>query len=276
MACKPRMKTAASDPKLSNTTVAFLNAQNQDLHAKSIVQTLLLITLPELAQVQVCCKLDAISFTYEASALPLPPPQTTEEEAESITNEMDIQLYNDCLASLLVWIGKEGFNNETDSDARDTLIKHIYKAAKVFNLITIVMLPTPSPPPPFPRPHSDEEDIHMEIPTPAPLPEVATPLPVIMSTKPRAVVVPIEPGLPFRPSFAEAAVKTLHPNAPPFVRAPKHAPQPPPKATQDPVSVTNIHSLIIPFFCQSIVLYPSWTLPLPIWTYIYQIQCLCS
>ncbi|KAF9440150.1 hypothetical protein P691DRAFT_783194 [Macrolepiota fuliginosa MF-IS2] len=52
MAHKPQMKTAASNPKLSDTTVTFLNAQNQDLHAKSIMQTSLLITLPKLVQIQ--------------------------------------------------------------------------------------------------------------------------------------------------------------------------------------------------------------------------------
>ncbi|KAF9440027.1 hypothetical protein P691DRAFT_768417 [Macrolepiota fuliginosa MF-IS2] len=223
------MKTAASDTKLSDTTVTFLNTQNQDLCTKSITQTLLLVTLPKLVQVQVCCKLDAIGFTYEAPTLPLPLPQTTEEEVESIADEMDIHLYNDCLTSLLVWIGKEGFNNETDSNAQDTLIKSIFKLAKVFNLVTIVTLPTPSPPPLCLRPHSDKEDIHMEPPTPAhvfseaamqtptPLPEGAMPPPVIMSTKPRAAVAPIKPGPPSRPSFTEAAVKSLHPNAPPFV-----------------------------------------------------------
>ncbi|KAF9440882.1 hypothetical protein P691DRAFT_767095 [Macrolepiota fuliginosa MF-IS2] len=117
MACKPRMKTAASNPKLSDTTVTSLNAQNQDLHAKSIIQMSLLITLPKLAQIQVCHKLDAIGFTYEASALPLPPLETPKEEEDSNDDEMDIHLFNDALTSLILWIRKDGFNKETDSDA---------------------------------------------------------------------------------------------------------------------------------------------------------------
>ncbi|KAF9441823.1 hypothetical protein P691DRAFT_790607, partial [Macrolepiota fuliginosa MF-IS2] len=123
---------------------------------------------------------------------------------------------------------KDGFNNETNSDAQDTLIKHIFKVAKVFNLVTIITPPMPSPPPPCPRPHSDKEDIHMEPPTPAcvfsetatqtpaPLPEEATPPPVIMSTKPKPMVAPIKSGPPSRPSFAKAVAKTLCPNAPPL------------------------------------------------------------
>ncbi|KAF9453741.1 hypothetical protein P691DRAFT_790963 [Macrolepiota fuliginosa MF-IS2] len=221
MAHKPQTRIAASDPKLSNTTVAFLNTQNQNLRTKSIMQTLLLVTPPELVQVQIHHELNAIGFTYEAPTLLLPPPQTTEEEAESIVDEMDIHLYNDCLASLLIWIGKEGFNNETDSNTQDALIKSIFKLANLFNLVTIITLPTPSPPPPCSRPHSNKENIHMEPPplhTPAPLPKVATPPPVIMLTKPKAVVAPTESGPPSRPSFAKAAVKTLHPNAPSFMQ----------------------------------------------------------
>ncbi|KAF9439557.1 hypothetical protein P691DRAFT_769442 [Macrolepiota fuliginosa MF-IS2] len=101
MACKPRMKTAASDPKLSNTTVTFLNTQNQDLCTKSIMQMLLLITLPELAQIQVHHKLDAISFTYEAPALPLPPTKTHDKEEELITEDKaNINLFNNALTAL--------------------------------------------------------------------------------------------------------------------------------------------------------------------------------
>ncbi|KAF9442078.1 hypothetical protein P691DRAFT_790084 [Macrolepiota fuliginosa MF-IS2] len=117
MACKPKVKAAASNTKLSDTTVTFLNAQNQDLHTKSIVQTLLLVTLPELVQVQVCCELDAIGFTYKAPTLPLPPTETPDKAEDFISeDEMNINLFNDTLASLIIWIKKEGFNNETDSD----------------------------------------------------------------------------------------------------------------------------------------------------------------
>ncbi|KAF9440011.1 hypothetical protein P691DRAFT_768448 [Macrolepiota fuliginosa MF-IS2] len=112
MACKPQMKTAASNTKLSDTTIAFLNAQNQDLCAKSIVQTSLLITLPELVQIQICHKLDAISFTYEAPILPLPPLGTPKEEEDSNNEEMNIHLFNDALHSLILWTANEGFNNE--------------------------------------------------------------------------------------------------------------------------------------------------------------------
>ncbi|KAF9440145.1 hypothetical protein P691DRAFT_768205 [Macrolepiota fuliginosa MF-IS2] len=236
MAQKSRTKAQASNPKLSDTTVTFLNAQNQDLCTKSIVQTSLLITLPKITQVQVHCELNAIGFTYEAPTLPLPSTKTYDKEENLTADEMDIHLYNDCLNSLLTWIGKE-----------DTLIKSIFKLAKVFNLVTIITLPTPSPPPPCLRPHSDKEDIHMEPPapthvfseaaiqTPATLPRVTIPPPVIMSTKPRAVVASSGPGPTSRPSFAKAVVKTLCPNAPPFMQGPPHAPKPPPKATQGPV-----------------------------------------
>ncbi|KAF9441472.1 hypothetical protein P691DRAFT_766245 [Macrolepiota fuliginosa MF-IS2] len=233
MAHKPRMKATASDPKLSNTTVAFLNAQNQDLHARSIMQMSLLITLPELAQVQVCCELNAISFTYEAPTLSLPPPEIPKEEEDSTNEEMDIHLFNDMLTSLLIWIGKDGFNNKPDCNAHDGLIKCIFKLAKVFNLMMIITLPTPPPPPPCTQPHSDEEDVHMEPPTPAhvfseaasqtpaPLPMVAMPPPPplpVTSTTPIPVMPTLsKPGPLSRPSFAEAAVRTLCPTAPPFV-----------------------------------------------------------
>ncbi|KAF9441038.1 hypothetical protein P691DRAFT_766853 [Macrolepiota fuliginosa MF-IS2] len=147
----------------------------------------LLVTLPELTQIQICHELDAISFTYEAPALPLSPTKTHDKEEELIMEDKaNIHLFNNALNALYKWIGNKGFNNETDSDAQDTLIKHIFKLAKAFNLVTIVTLPTPSPPPPCSRPHLDKEDIHMEPPTPtcvfseaatqtpAPLPEVAT------------------------------------------------------------------------------------------------------
>ncbi|KAF9443799.1 hypothetical protein P691DRAFT_763947 [Macrolepiota fuliginosa MF-IS2] len=121
MACKPKGKATASNPKLSDTTVTFLNAQNQDLHTKSIVQTLLLITLPELMQVQVCCKLNAIGFTYEAPTLPLPPAEASNEKAneaeDSSEDEMDIHLFNNALTCLIKWVDKDSFNNETDTDA---------------------------------------------------------------------------------------------------------------------------------------------------------------
>ncbi|KAF9439690.1 hypothetical protein P691DRAFT_769116 [Macrolepiota fuliginosa MF-IS2] len=118
MACKPRTKAQASDPKLSDTTVAFLNAQNQDLHTKSIVQTLLLITLPELTQVQVHHKLNTISFTYEAPTLPLLPTETPDEAEELITKDKaNIHLFNNALDTLFKWILNGGFNNETDLDA---------------------------------------------------------------------------------------------------------------------------------------------------------------
>ncbi|KAF9440769.1 hypothetical protein P691DRAFT_781468 [Macrolepiota fuliginosa MF-IS2] len=167
MACKPRTKATASDLKLSDTMVAFLNAQNQDLCAKSIVQTSLLITLPELAQVQVQCKLDAISFTYEAPALPLPPPENPKEEDDSNDDDMNIHLYNDALLSLITWVKKDGFNNKSDFEACNKLLKYIFKLAKDFNLVTIITPPTPSPPPPCSQPHSDNKDIHMEPPAPA-------------------------------------------------------------------------------------------------------------
>ncbi|KAF9442554.1 hypothetical protein P691DRAFT_765097 [Macrolepiota fuliginosa MF-IS2] len=138
MAHKPQMKTAASDPKLSDTTVTFLNAENQDLCTKSIMQTSLLVTLPKLVQIQVCYELDAISFTYEAPTLPLPPLETPKEEEDSNDEEMDIHLFNDALASLIMWCRKDGFNKETDSDAQDTLIKCIFKVAKDFNLVIII------------------------------------------------------------------------------------------------------------------------------------------
>ncbi|KAF9442164.1 hypothetical protein P691DRAFT_789960 [Macrolepiota fuliginosa MF-IS2] len=234
MAHKPQMKTAASDPKLSNTTVAFLNAQNQDLHTKSIVQTSLLVTLPELMQ---------------APTLPLPPLETPKAEEDSNNNERDIHLFNNTLTSLILWCRKDSFNKETDSDTQDTLIKRIFKVAKDFNLVTIITLPTPSPSPPCTQPHSNEEDIHMELPTPtcvfskaatqtpAPLPVLAmpTPPPLPVMSAPAAST-SSKPGLPSRPSFAKAVAKTLCPNAPPFVRGPPHAPQPPIKATQGPVS----------------------------------------
>ncbi|KAF9440237.1 hypothetical protein P691DRAFT_782912 [Macrolepiota fuliginosa MF-IS2] len=108
------------NPKLSDTTVTFLNAQNQDLHTKSIVQTLLLITLPGLAQIQVHCKLDTIGFTYEAPALPLPPTKTHDEEEELITeDEANINLFNDTLAALYKWVGpsRHQFYIETSAAA---------------------------------------------------------------------------------------------------------------------------------------------------------------
>ncbi|KAF9440140.1 hypothetical protein P691DRAFT_768211 [Macrolepiota fuliginosa MF-IS2] len=117
MACKSRRNATASNTKLSNTTVAFLNAQNQDLHAQSIMQISLLVTLPELVQVQVCCELSAIGFTYEAPTLPLPPPEPVKEEEDPSDDEMDIHLFNDAPAHLLEWIGKDGFNNETNTNA---------------------------------------------------------------------------------------------------------------------------------------------------------------
>ncbi|KAF9441210.1 hypothetical protein P691DRAFT_766591 [Macrolepiota fuliginosa MF-IS2] len=127
MACKPRTRAQASDSKLSNTTVAILNAQNQDLYAQSIVQTSLLITLPKLAQVQVCHELNTIGFTYEAPTLPLPPAEFVNEADDNTDDEMDIHLFNDTLTHLLKWC--------------------IFKLAKIFNLVTIVTLPTPPPPP---------------------------------------------------------------------------------------------------------------------------------
>ncbi|KAF9441491.1 hypothetical protein P691DRAFT_791252 [Macrolepiota fuliginosa MF-IS2] len=222
--------TAASDPKLSDTTVTFLNAQNQDLCTKSIMQTLFLVTLPKLMQVQVQHELNAIGFTYKAPTLPLPPLKTPKEEEDSNDDEMDIHLFNDALASLILWCRKDSFNKETDSNAQDTLIKCIFKVAKDFNLVTIVTLPTPSPPPPCTQPYSDEEDIHMEPPTPshvfseaamqtpAPLPMPATPTPPSLPmTSAPATSTSSRPGPPPRPSFAEAAAKTLCPNTPPFM-----------------------------------------------------------
>ncbi|KAF9439798.1 hypothetical protein P691DRAFT_830812, partial [Macrolepiota fuliginosa MF-IS2] len=240
MAHKPQTKTAASNPKLSNTTVAFLNTQNQDLCTKSIMQTSLLVTLPKLAQVQVQCELDAISFTYEAPTLPLPPLEAPKEEEDFNDNEMDIHLFNNALASLILWCRKDSFNKETDSDAQDTLIKHIFKVAKDFNLVTIITPPTPSPPPPCTQPHSDEEDIHMEPPTPtcvfseaatqtpAPLSMLTmpTPPPLLMTSAPAASK-SSKPRPTPRPSFAEAVAKTLHPTAPHLCKA-HHMPHSPP------------------------------------------------
>ncbi|KAF9449466.1 hypothetical protein P691DRAFT_791106 [Macrolepiota fuliginosa MF-IS2] len=192
MAHKPQMKTAASDPKLSDTTVAFLNAQNQDLHTKSIMQMSLLITLPELVQVQVRHELDAIGFTYEAPTLPLPPPVIPKEEEDSNNNKMDIHLFNDTLHSLIIWTANEGFNNKANFEARHTMVKHIHVLACEFNVAKVITLPTPPPPPPCTQPHSNEEDIHMEPPapthvfseaatqTPAPLPVPATPTPPLL------------------------------------------------------------------------------------------------
>ncbi|KAF9439414.1 hypothetical protein P691DRAFT_769868 [Macrolepiota fuliginosa MF-IS2] len=117
MAHKPQTKTAASNPKLSGTTVAFLNAPNQDLHTKSIVQTSLLVTLPELMQIQIHCELDTIGFTYEAPTLPLPPTETHDKEELIMEDEENIHLFNDTLSALYKWVGNEGFNNETDFDA---------------------------------------------------------------------------------------------------------------------------------------------------------------
>ncbi|KAF9441640.1 hypothetical protein P691DRAFT_766048 [Macrolepiota fuliginosa MF-IS2] len=130
---------------------------------------------------------------------------------------MDIHLFNNALASLILWIRKDGFNKEIDSNTQDTLIKHIFKVAKDFNLVTIVTLPTPSPPPPCTQPHSDDEDIHMELPaptcvfseaatqTPAPLPmsATATPSPFPVTSAPAAST-SSKPGPPPRPSFAKA------------------------------------------------------------------------
>ncbi|KAF9442893.1 hypothetical protein P691DRAFT_764785 [Macrolepiota fuliginosa MF-IS2] len=131
---------------------------------------------------------------------------------------MDIYLFNDALAHLIKWIGADSFN-KTDSNACEMLVKHIFKVAKDFNLVTIVTPPTPSPPPPCTRPHSDEEDIHMEPPaptcmfseaamqTPAPLPMVATPpppsTPVPSANPSPAAAMSSKPGPPPRPSFAE-------------------------------------------------------------------------
>ncbi|KAF9441191.1 hypothetical protein P691DRAFT_766612 [Macrolepiota fuliginosa MF-IS2] len=106
MAHKPKGKTTASSTKLSDTIIAFLNAQNQDLHAKSIMQTSLLVTLPKLTQIQVHWELDAIGFTYEAPTLPLPPTEPSNEEGDD--DEMNIHLFNNALASLLNWLGKDG------------------------------------------------------------------------------------------------------------------------------------------------------------------------
>ncbi|KAF9447812.1 hypothetical protein P691DRAFT_760473 [Macrolepiota fuliginosa MF-IS2] len=232
---------SASDPKLSDTTVAFLNAQNQDLHTKSIVQTLLLVTLPKLVQIQVHRKLNAIGFTYEAPALPLPPTETHDEEEELITeDEANIHLFNDALATLYKW--------------------HIFKLAKAFNVVKILAPPTPSPPPPYTQPHSDEEDIHMEPPTPtcvfseaamqtpAPLPVLATSAPPPLPAPPGAAVASSKPGPPSRPSFAKAAVKTLCPNAPPPLHEAHHvphSPQPrPPKVPSQASTRNNLISLL--------------------------------
>ncbi|KAF9440161.1 hypothetical protein P691DRAFT_768190 [Macrolepiota fuliginosa MF-IS2] len=186
------------------------------------MQTLLLVTLPKLVQVQVCRELDAISFTYEAPTLPLPPLETPKEGEDSNDEEMDIHLFNDALTSLIMWLAKD------------------------FNLVTIITLPTPSPLPPCTQPHSNKEDIHMEPPapthvfseaatqTPAPLPVLAMRPPPLLVMPAHATSMSSKPGPPSRPSFAEAAAKTLCPNAPPFVQGPTQAPQPP-KATQGPI-----------------------------------------
>ncbi|KAF9442295.1 hypothetical protein P691DRAFT_765357 [Macrolepiota fuliginosa MF-IS2] len=114
------------------------------------------------------------------------------------------------------------------------LIKCIFKVAKDFNLVTIVTPPTPSPPPPCSRPHSNE-DIHMEPPIPAHMfSEAAT------QTSAPIPMVAISPPLPYLPLFSETVAKVLHPNAPPFVQGPTHAPQPPPKATQGSVSSKHL------------------------------------
>ncbi|KAF9443904.1 hypothetical protein P691DRAFT_787383 [Macrolepiota fuliginosa MF-IS2] len=118
MTCKPKAKAAASNTKLSDTTVTFLNAQNQDFCTKSIMQTLLLITLPKLVQVQVHHKLNTISFTYEAPTLPLPPTETYDKAEDFIPeDEANINLFNNALASLILWIRKDSFNNKTNSNA---------------------------------------------------------------------------------------------------------------------------------------------------------------
>ncbi|KAF9440972.1 hypothetical protein P691DRAFT_766939 [Macrolepiota fuliginosa MF-IS2] len=157
---------------------------------------------------------------------------------DSTDGEMNIHLYNDTLASLLKWIEEGKFNDETNSDAQETLVKHIYTVAKWFNLVKILTLPTPSPPPPCMRPHSNEEDIHMEPPiptcvfseaatqTPAPIHVVTMsppPPPSVLSANSiPAAAMTSKPGPLPRPSFAEAAAKTLHPITP----------QPPSKAPQ--------------------------------------------
>ncbi|KAF9439766.1 hypothetical protein P691DRAFT_768923 [Macrolepiota fuliginosa MF-IS2] len=110
MACKSRRNATASDTKLSDTIVAFLNAQNQDLCAKSIVQTSLLVMLPKLAQIQIHCKLDAIGFAYEAPTLLLPPTKSANEAEDNSDDEMDIHLFNNALTHLLKWVGEDGFN----------------------------------------------------------------------------------------------------------------------------------------------------------------------
>ncbi|KAF9443088.1 hypothetical protein P691DRAFT_764611 [Macrolepiota fuliginosa MF-IS2] len=248
MARKPKTKASASDTKLSDTTVTFLNAQNQDLHTKSIVQMLLLITLPKLVQVQVQHELDTISFTYKAPALPLPPPETPKEEEDSTDNKMDIHLYNDALHSLILWMANEGFNNEADFNAQNTMVKCIHVLACELNVVKVITPPTPTPPPPCTQPHSNNKDICMEPPAPAHMFSEAatqTPAPLPMATTPPPPPPPMtsalaastssKPGPMPRPSFAEAAVKTLCPTAPPFVQGPPCAPQPPPKAPQGPV-----------------------------------------
>ncbi|KAF9442387.1 hypothetical protein P691DRAFT_765274 [Macrolepiota fuliginosa MF-IS2] len=75
------------------------------------MQTLLLVTLPELMQVQVHCELDTIGFAYEAPTLPLPPLETPKEEEDSNDDEMDIHLFNDTLTSLIIGQGFQPGDN---------------------------------------------------------------------------------------------------------------------------------------------------------------------
>ncbi|KAF9440109.1 hypothetical protein P691DRAFT_768252 [Macrolepiota fuliginosa MF-IS2] len=154
-------------------------------------------------------------FTYEALALPLPLPEPSKEvEDPSDKDEMDVHLFNDTLTSLLKWIEKGGFDNEFDSVAQEALIKHVYIAAKHFNVVKIVTLPTPSPPPPCMQPHYNKEDVHMEPPTPthmfneaaiqtpAPLPIVAMPPPPPSSMLPAFIFQGCrENPLPYSPPF---------------------------------------------------------------------------
>ncbi|KAF9441268.1 hypothetical protein P691DRAFT_766509 [Macrolepiota fuliginosa MF-IS2] len=156
--------------------------------------------------------------------------QSASQEEDSNEDEMDIHLFNDALDTLYKWVANEGFNNETDFNAQDVLVKHIFKLAKAFNMEDIHMEP--------PAPTHVFSEAAMQ--TPAPLPVLAMPIPPpIPVTSAPAASTSSKPGPPSRPSFAKAAAKTLHPTAPPFVQGPPCAPQPQPKATQGPVPVLH-------------------------------------